>query len=84
MPPIFLSKYIVCDPKILSGKPVIKGTRISVEFVLELLRSGMSFDEILKHYKHLTKTDLEATLAFAKHAVSHEEVASLELVASAR
>lgn len=84
MPSLLLSKRIVCDPKILGGKPAIKDTRISVEFILELVRSGMSFDEILKDYKHLTKADLEATIAFAKHAVSREEVASLELVASVR
>ncbi len=84
MPPLFLSKHIVCDPKILGGKPVINGTRVSVEFILELVRSGMSFDEILKQYKHLTKANLEATIAFAKHAVSREEVVPLELVTSAR
>ncbi len=64
MPPLFLSKRIMCDPKILGGKPVINGTRISVEFILELVRSGMSFDEMLRQYKHLTKTDIEATIAF--------------------
>lgn len=82
---ILFSKRIVCDPKILKGKPVIKGTRISVEFILELLRSGMSFDTILDEYAQLSKTDLEAALAFAKHAVSREEVAPLfELVPSLR
>lgn len=73
MPFLFL-KRIICDPKILGGKPIIKGTRISVEFVLELLRSGMSFENILKEYAHLTRADLEAAVAFARQAVSREEI----------
>lgn len=72
-------KRIICDPKILGGKPVIRGTRISVEFVLELVHSGMSFDDILKEYPHLKRRDLEAALAFARHAVSREEVIHFEL-----
>ncbi|MDO8582329.1 MAG: DUF433 domain-containing protein [bacterium] len=82
---ILFSKRIVCNPKILKGKPVIKGTRISVEFILELLHSGMSLQNILDEYTQLSKVDLEAALAFAKHAVSHEEVIPLfELVPSLR
>lgn len=73
------SKRIVNDPKILGGKPIIKGTRMSVEFILELMRSGMSFDDILKDYDHLTKADLQAALAFAQHAVSKEEIIPLHL-----
>ncbi len=45
-----MKERIIMDAKILSGKPVIKGTRISVEFVLELLASGMNNEEILKEY----------------------------------
>lgn len=75
---LLLNKYIVHDPKVLGGKPVIKGTRISVEFVLELIRSGMSFDDILKDYPHLSNASLAAAIAFAKHAVSREEVISIE------
>lgn len=72
-----IPKHIVCNAKILGGKPIIKGTRISVEFILELVRSGMSFDEILKEYKNVSRSDLEAVLAFAKHAVSKEEIIPL-------
>lgn len=75
--PYLISKHIVCDPRILRGKPVIKGTRISVEFILELMRSGMSFEDILKEYKHLKRADLEAALLFAKHAVTREEIVPL-------
>lgn len=77
-----ITKFITMNPKILGGKPIIKGTRISVELILELIRSGMSFDEILKEYPHLKKAQIEATLVFAKHAVSREEIVPLELAAS--
>ncbi|MBI4252579.1 DUF433 domain-containing protein [Candidatus Uhrbacteria bacterium] len=72
-------KHITCDPSILGGKPVIRGTRISVEFILELLHSGMALNDILKEYPHLKRRDLEAAIAFARHAVSREEVIHFEL-----
>lgn len=75
-------KHITSDPKILGGKPIIKGTRISVEFILELIQSGMSFDEILKEYKNLTRADLQAALYFAKHAVSREELVPIEFAST--
>ena len=46
---------IAMNPKILGGKPIIKGTRISIEFILELLASGMSVENIIKEYSHLKK-----------------------------
>ena len=52
---------ITTDPKILGGKPVIKGTRISVEFILSLLESGMEITEILKESSHLKKVDIRTT-----------------------
>ena len=48
---------ITVNPKILGGKPVIRGTRISVEFILDLLASGVSEDEILQDYAYLTRED---------------------------
>lgn len=77
-----LSKRITSDSKILGGKPAVRGTRLSVEFILELMRSGMSFDEILNEYPQLTRVDLEAVVAFAKHAVSREEMVPLRLAAN--
>lgn len=74
-----LSKRIVSDPAILNGKPIVKGTRISVEFILELFRSGMSHEHIMKEYKQLTKEDIEAALTFAKHAVSRDEIIPMKL-----
>jgi uncharacterized protein (DUF433 family) len=49
---------ITFNPKILGGKPIIKGTRIYVDFILELLSSGMNFEDILNEYKHLKKDDI--------------------------
>ena len=56
---------ITANSKILGGKPIIRGTRISVEFILELLASGVSEDEILQDYPHLTKEDIQACLKYA-------------------
>ncbi|MBI3600725.1 MAG: DUF433 domain-containing protein [Nitrospinae bacterium] len=53
---------IVCDPKILGGKPIIKGTRISVALILQNIASGMSKEDILRGYPTLTKDGLEAAL----------------------
>ncbi|MBI4450388.1 DUF433 domain-containing protein [Candidatus Woesearchaeota archaeon] len=69
-----MTNRIVMDPEILSGKPIIKGTRISVEFVLELLSSGMSIDAVLVEYPHLTRDDVLAALEYATRVLRHEEV----------
>lgn len=65
---------ITYNQKILSGKPIIKGTRISVEFILELLASGMVPEEILKEYPQLTKKDILAALDYAARTVKREEL----------
>lgn len=65
---------IVFNPKILNGKAVIKGTRISVEFIIELLSSGMSIEEILKEYPHLKKEDILAALDYATKTIKQEEI----------
>jgi len=51
---------ITVDPKVLSGKPVIKGTRIAVEFILNLLSNGWKTEQILKNYPQLKKEDIMA------------------------
>lgn len=56
---------IIVDQEILAGKPVIKGTRLSVEFVLGLLGDGVSAEEILKNYPNITKEDILACVAYA-------------------
>lgn len=62
---------ITANKEILGGKPVIKGTRISVEFVLELLASGVTEDQILQDYSHLTKDDIHACLQYAAKALKN-------------
>ena len=65
---------ITLDPAILVGKPCIKGTRISVEFVIDLLSQGWTTDKILEQYDHLTHEDLLACLAYASDVLSSEFV----------
>jgi len=69
-----LSKRIVVDPKVMVGKPVIRGTRVTVEFVLTLLAQGLTVDEILKDYPHLTRDDIAAVLLYAAKVTGREEV----------
>ena len=63
---------IIVDPNILVGKPVIKGTRIAVEFILDLMAQGWTEENILGSYPGLTRDDLRACLAYAS-AVLHAE-----------
>lgn len=69
-----MKNRIVFDPKILGGKPIIKGTRISVEFVLELLSSGMSIDKITEEYPHLKSEDVFAAIEYAAKTIKHEDI----------
>ena len=62
------------DPKVLVGKPVIKGTRIAVEFVVELLGRGWTTEQILREYDHLTPDDIQACLAYASEVLKSERV----------
>jgi len=62
---------IVIDPEILAGKPVIRGTRLAVEFILDLLAVGQSEDDILSNYPGLTHDDILACLVYASH-LAHE------------
>lgn len=57
--------HITLDPKVLAGKPVIRSTRIAVEFVVELLGRGWTSEQILREYDHLTPEDIEACLSHA-------------------
>jgi uncharacterized protein (DUF433 family) len=56
---------ITVNPKVLVGKPVVKGTRIPVEFVVDLLARGWTNEQILREYDHLTPDDIQACLAYA-------------------
>lgn len=60
-----LLERITLDPKIMVGKPIIKGTRLTVEYILGVLAQGASFEEILEEYEGLTQADIQACLFFA-------------------
>lgn len=68
---------IVVDPQILVGKPVIKGTRIAVELVIDLLARGYSKDQIIEQYDHVTAEDIQACLAYASQILRSERVYAL-------
>ncbi len=63
---------IVSNPKILGGKPVINGTRLSVDFILNRLASGASEKEILEDYQHIAIEDIHACLAFAANSLKND------------
>ncbi len=65
---------ITIDPEVLVGKPIIKETRISVEFVLDLLGRGWTIEQILREYDHLTPEDIQACLAYASDMMKSERV----------
>lgn len=65
------SARIVVDPEILAGKPVIRGTRLAVEFILELLAAGQSEQQLLANYPGLTHDDILACLSYASY-LAHE------------
>ena len=64
--------YIHVDPAILAGKPVVRGTRLSVDFLLSLLAAGWSTEEILENYPSLSIEGLRAVFAFAGDIVKDE------------
>jgi len=68
--------YIAADPAVLVGKPIIKGTRLSVEFILELIVQGWAEDEILRNYS-LTREQVRACVAYAQARLSDERVFSV-------
>jgi uncharacterized protein (DUF433 family) len=68
---------ITVDAKILVGKPIVVGTRIAVEFVVDLLARGWSVEKIIGEYDHLTPADIQACLAYARDVLKSERVYSL-------
>ncbi len=69
------------DPAIMMGKPVIKGTRITVQHILLVLTSGASFNEIIENYPHLVEEDIIAALEYAAVEVGRRKV-SIEKIAA--
>lgn len=72
--PEHLLERIEINPAVMLGKPVIKGTRIPVELILRKLSEGETEQELLDAYPRLTKTDIQAALAYAASALAHETV----------
>ena len=74
------NQLIVCDLGILNGKPIVKGTRISVATILQCVASGMTREDILRGYPTLTPEGLDAALDFAARQFEGEEIRVLESV----
>lgn len=65
---------IVSDPKVMFGKPVIKGTRVPVELILEKIAFGESVEHLLQAYPRISREDITACLFFALHSVKNDLV----------
>ncbi len=72
---------IISDPEIMMGKPVIAGTPITIELILEKLAAGETIKDILPSYPHITEPDIRAALAFAAEALRADVVYPLETIA---
>ena len=69
-----LLKRIVVDPETISRKPIIRGTRIPIDLILKLLVQGISVEEILGDYPHLTKENIQAALLYSAKVIASEDV----------
>lgn len=76
--PIMEHPRISQNPKVMFGKPVIRGTRVTVEIILRLLGQGVSIDELLEGYPHITREDVNAAHAFAADFLADEMMAAAE------
>mgnify|MGYP001110673394 CR=1 FL=1 len=72
-----LLERIVLNPRVMVGKPVIKGTRVTVEHILNVLAHGSTVEEILEEYRGLTGEDIQACLLFASKSLQVTEVVPL-------
>ncbi len=75
--------YIHADPEILAGKPVVRGTRLSVEFLLGLLSNGWTVEQVLQNYPGLTAEALSAVFGYAADALQEESLYELPLRSTA-
>jgi len=75
-----LSERIVVDAEVLAGKPVIRGTRLAVEFILELLAAGQSENDLLSNYPGLAREDILACLSYASDAGCPKELKTVALM----
>jgi len=70
---------IVVDPAVMAGKPVIRGTRISVDYVLKRIGHGSTIDELVDEYEGLTAEDFQSCLIFASRAISETDFVPLSV-----
>jgi uncharacterized protein (DUF433 family) len=75
-----LLERITADPKVMAGKPVIRGTRLTVEYILNLLAHGATVEDIIAEYQHLTREDVQACILFATEALKNTDFVPLALV----
>ncbi len=69
-----IEQRISSDPRVMAGKPVIRGTRIPVELIVRMLAQGIPDEEILREYPRLQEEDIRAALAYAAEVLAEEEV----------
>ena len=70
---------IVIDPSVLAGKPIIRGTRLAVEFVIELLAQGWDEAEIIANYPGIARDDIQACLSYASAILQAEKIYPLDM-----
>jgi uncharacterized protein (DUF433 family) len=69
-----IADRIEIDPKVMMGKPVIRGTRITVELILRKLSEGATQSDLLDAYPRLTRVDIQAAIRYAADVLAHEEI----------
>ena len=74
-----LLRRVMSDPKIMVGKPIIRGTRIPVEMIVRMVAQGMTAQEILADYPRLEPEDIAAALHYAAATLAHEDVYTFEV-----
>lgn len=74
---MIVTDRIELNPKVMMGKPVIRGTRIPVELILRKLSEGATEDDLLDAYPRLTRADIQAAIGYAADTVAHEETVLL-------
>ena len=79
MPDQELLERIVANPKVMAGKPVIRGTRLTVQYILSLMAHGATPQEILEEYTGLSPDDIQACLLYASESLDQTKVLPLEL-----
>ncbi len=72
-------KHITVDAEVLAGKPIIKGTRLAVDFIVDLLAEGWTVSDIMDNYPGVTTQDIQACLAYAGEALRREKVFPLSI-----